>query len=162
MLRKPLTLFTSLPLIVFPSLTTSQKAVILLGIFFILDFITGILASWIEVKKTNSTTRKKYVIQSSKLRLSAVKFICYALGILCAWGIEIVFVIKKVPSGSISTQNLTFTTVVIAFFCVIEFYSIFFENIKRMGFDVIQKVKKISSEAWKLYKTIKNENNEIN
>jgi phage-related holin len=162
MLRKPLTLFTSLPLIIFPSLTTSQKAVILLGIFFILDFITGILASWIEVKKTNSTTRKKYVIQSSKLRLSAVKFICYALGILCAWGIEIVFVIKKVPSGSISTQNLTFTTVVIAFFCVIEFYSIFFENIKRMGFDVIQKVKKISSEAWKLYKTIKNENNEIN
>lgn len=162
MLRKPLTLFTSLPLIGFPILTTSQKAVILLGIFFILDFITGILASWIEVKKTNSTAGKKYVIQSSKLRLSAVKFICYALGILCAWGIEIVFVIKKVPSGSISTQNLTFTTVVIAFFCVIEFYSIFFENIKRMGFDVIQKVKKISSEAWKLYKTIKNENNEIN
>lgn len=153
------------PLILFPCiliLTTSQKAVILLGIFFILDFITGILASWIEVKKTNSTAGKKYVIQSSKLRLSAVKFICYALGILCAWGIEIVFVIKKVPSGSISTQNLTFTTVVIAFFCVIEFYSIFFENIKRMGFDVIQKVKKISSEAWKLYKTIKNENNEIN
>lgn len=152
-------------LILFPCiliLTTSQKAVILLGIFFILDFITGILASWIEVKKTNSTAGKKYVIQSSKLRLSAVKFICYALGILCAWGIEIVFVIKKVPSGSISTQNLTFTTVVIAFFCVIEFYSIFFENIKRMGFDVIQKVKKISSEAWKLYKTIKNENNEIN
>lgn len=162
MLHKPLTLFLNLLLIAFPILTTSQKAALLLGIFFILDFITGILASWIEFRKTNSGTGKKYVIQSSKLRLSAVKFICYALGILCAWGIEIVFVIKKIPSGSISTQNLTFTTVVIAFFCVIEFYSIFFENIKRMGFDVIQKVKKISSEGWKLYKTIKNENNGIN
>ncbi|RWW99718.1 phage holin family protein [Flavobacterium cerinum] len=159
MLNKPLILFPCIPILV---LTTSQKAVILLGLFFILDFITGILASWIEFKKTNSASEKRYLIQSSKLRLSAVKFICYALGILCAWGIEIVFVIKKIPSGSISTQNLTFTTVVIAFFCAIEFYSIFFENIKRMGFDILLKIQKISSESWKLYKTIKNENNGIN
>lgn len=159
MLNKSLILFFCIPILV---LTTSQKAVILLGLFFILDFITGILASWVEFMKTNSNSEKRYLIQSSKLRLSAVKFICYALGILCAWGIEIVFVIKKIPSGSISTQNLTFTTVVIAFFCAIEFYSIFFENIKRMGFDIILKVKKISSESWKLYKTIKNENNGSN
>lgn len=161
-LSKPLTLFTCLPLVVLPVLTTPQKAAMLLGLFFILDFITGISASWIELKKTEAVSEKKYIIQSSKLRLSAVKFICYALGILCAWGIEIVFVIKKIPSGSISTQNLTLTTVVIAFFCVIEFYSIFFENIKRMGFDIILKVKKISCESWKLYKTIKNEKNAIN
>lgn len=159
MLNKSLILFFCIPILV---LTTSQKAVMLLGLFFILDFITGILASWAEFMKTNSNSEKRYLIQSSKLRLSAVKFICYALGILCAWGIEIVFVIKKIPSGSISTQNLTFTTVVIAFFCAIEFYSIFFENIKRMGFDIILKVKKISSESWKLYKTIKNENNGSN
>lgn len=159
MLNKSLILFFCIPILV---LTTSQKAVMLLGLFFILDFITGILASWAKFIKTNSNSEKRYLIQSSKLRLSAVKFICYALGILCAWGIEIVFVIKKIPSGSISTQNLTFTTVVIAFFCAIEFYSIFFENIKRMGFDIILKVKKISSESWKLYKTIKNENNGSN
>lgn len=162
MISKPLTLFFSLLGMTFLFLTTSQKAAALLGLFFILDFITGILASWIEHTKSDSTTKKGYVIQSAKLRLSAVKFICYALGILCAWGIEMVFVLKRIPTGSISTQNLTFTTMVIAFFCVIEFYSIFFENIKRMGFDIIQKVKKISSEGWKLFKTLKNENHDTN
>lgn len=161
-LGKPLVLFTCLPFFALHLLTTSQKASLLLGFFFILDFITGILASWVEFKKSSPNPETRYVIQSSKLRLSAVKFICYSLGILCAWGIEMVFVIKKIPSGSISTQNLTLTTVVIAFFCVIEFYSIFFENIKRMGFDIIHKVKKISSDGWKLYKNIKNDNNEIN
>lgn len=161
-LSKPLTLFSCLPFLTLPFLTTSQKASLLLGFFFILDFITGILASWIELKRNKPNPETSYVLQSSKLRLSAVKFICYSLGILCAWGIEMVFVIKKIPSGYISTQNLTLTTVVIAFFCVIEFYSIFFENIKRMGFDIIHNVKKISSQGWRLYKNIKNENNEIN
>lgn len=160
MFSKPLTLFSCLPLVVLPVFTTSQKAVLLLGMFVIADFITGILASWAEFKKKDEWQEKKYLIESSKLRLSGVKFICYALGILCAWGIEIVFVIKEIPAGHISTENLTITTIVIAFFCMIEFYSIFFENVKKMGFDIIQKVKKISSEGHKLYKNIKGEKDE--
>lgn len=96
------------------------------------------------------------MIESAKLRLTAVKFTCYAMGVLGAWGIETVFLIQKIPSGYISTENMTFTTIVVGFFCAIEIYSIFFENIKRMGFDIVQKIKNIASVSWKLYKIIKN------
>lgn len=162
-ITKPWLIIIGSPAFVMPVLTTPQKAILLLAAFFIADFITGIIASWIEFRKIKPIvpgSGKRYVIQSSKLRMSAVKFICYALGILCAWGIETVFVIKEIPAGHISTENLTITTIVIAFFCLIEFYSIFFENVKRMGFDIIQNVKKISSEGHKLYKNIKGETNE--
>lgn len=161
MFTKPTGLIISIPAAAMPLVTTPQKAVMLLAIFFMLDFITGIMASWAEFKKMKpSVTQygKRYLISSAKLKLSGVKFITYAMGILCAWGIEQVFLIREIPSGHISMKNLTLTTIVIGFFCAIEFYSIFFENIKRMGFDIIQKVKKITSEGWNLYKSVKNEN----
>ena len=147
-----------MPLTVFPILTTPQQAIILLAFSIILDFITGILASCIESKKIklDLSDSNIYIIQSSKLRITAVKFTCYTMGILSAWGIETVFLIREIPSGHISTENLTLTTVVTGFFCMIEIYSIFFENIKRMGFDIIQKTINISFEVWKIYKMIKN------
>lgn len=167
----PIGVIMSLPAFVFPTivlpsieisdLTTAQKACILLGFFFVLDFITGILASWVEFKKVLPlvpSSGKRYVISSTKLRLSGVKFITYAFGIICAWGIEVVFVLREIPTGKITTHDLTFTTIVIAFFCAIEFYSIFFENIKRMGFDIIHKVKTIVKSGWNLYKDVKDEN----
>jgi phage-related holin len=139
-----------------PELTIPQQAGILLILSIIVDFITGILASWIDYKKSKAfSDSSKYIIESAKLRLTAVKFTCYTIGILGAWGIETVFFIKKIPSGYIATENLTLTTVIIGFFCIIEIYSIFFENIKRMGFDVIQTIKNIVSISRKLYKIIK-------
>jgi len=135
-------------------MTTAQQSGILLLLSLILDFITGILASWTEIKKNKTVSRdkNKYVIESAKLRFTGVKIGCYSMGILGAWGVETIFLLQKIPLGYIATKDLTLTTFVIGFFCIIEFYSIFFENIKRMGFDIIQKI----SEAWKLYKTIKN------
>lgn len=159
--NKPIAIIACLPAFAIPVFSPTIKALILLGGFFCLDFITGILASWVEFKKAAPlvpASGKRYLIQSTKLRLSGVKFICYSLGTLCAWGIETVFVIKEIPSGHVSTQNLTLTTVVIAFFCMIEFYSVFFENVKRMGFDIIQEAKKV----FKLYKSIKDETNGTN
>lgn len=144
--------------IAIPTLTTPQQSTILLLISIILDFITGLLANWFEIKKNKKApgNNESYVIDSAKLRLTAVKIGCYTMGILGAWGIETIFLIQKIPSGYFSTQELTLTTFVIGFFCTIEIYSIFFENIKRMGFDIIQQLKTISSEVWKLYKTIRN------
>lgn len=141
-----------------PVLTIPLQAGILLILSIIVDFITGILASCIEFKKSKDTfsDKPKYIIESAKLRLTAVKFGCYTMGILGAWGVETVFLIQKIPSGYISTENLTLTTIVIGFFCSIEIYSIFFENIKNMGFDIVQRIKIIASVIWKLYKIIKN------
>lgn len=140
-----------------PVLTAPQQAIILLSVTLVLDLITGLLASWVESKKSmNPSAKNQYIIESAKLRITAVKFSCYAMGILSAWSIETVFLIREIPSGQIATENLTITTIVTGFFCMIELYSIFFENIKRMGFDIIQKISAMTTEGWKIYKLIKN------
>jgi len=153
----------TLPAVTVVALSTVQKAALFLVILFVVDFVTGIGASWVEFKKAAPlvpASGKRYLFQSSKARLSIVKGVFYILWTLLWWGVENIFVIKEIPSGHISTENLTLTTYAIAILCAIEFYSIFFENLKRMGFDIIQMVKKISSSGWGLYKTIKNQDNE--
>lgn len=159
LVTKPAGLISILPAAAV-TLTTPQKAIILLAILFILDFITGIGASWVEFRKTKTVvpgSGKRYLIQSSKLRLSAVKFVTYGLVILIAHGLEWTFAIKEFELHP-KFQKMTLTTIAIAFCCGIEIYSILFENIKRMGFDIIEKIKTISKSGWDLYKTIKNGN----
>lgn len=123
-------------------LTSVQKALLLLLIFFVIDFITGILASWKEKKeaeKTKPELKEVSLISSDKLKLSAVKAFTYASAILGVWGIEKVFFIKTFKFDNVSTEGLTITLIFIGFCCAIEFYSIVFENFKRMGFDIAKK-----------------------
>jgi phage-related holin len=134
-------------------LSSVQKALLLLLLFFILDFITGILASWKEKKekeKTKPELKEESLISSEKLKLSAVKAFTYASAILGVWGIEKVFFIRTFKFDNVSTEGLTITLIFVGFCCAIEFYSIVFENFKRMGFDiaksfinVVKNVKKI-------------------
>lgn len=162
-LTKPAGLISAIPA-VSAAMSTPQKALILLGVLFVLDFGTGIAASSVEFKKSLPVlpaSGKRYVLQSSKLRLSAVKFVTYGMVVIVAYGLEWVFVMQEFEPSS-KLQKLSLTTISIAFCCAIEFYSIFFENIKRMGFDVIQKVKNISKSGWDLYKTVKNDKTEDN
>jgi len=147
---------------IIPLISTPLKALILLGILFVFDFITGIGASYVEfhkIKLLDSTAPKHYILTSSKLRLSVVKFITYGLAILIAFGIEWAFVNGEFKLHD-NIQTITLTTFVTAFCSIIEIYSIFFENVKRMGFDIIQKIKTISKEGWRLYKTLKNDKTE--
>lgn len=159
MLSKPTSLIVCSPVFVVPVYSTPVKALILLAFFFIVDFITGISASYVEFKRSLPVLPgqgKRYVIQSSKLRLSAVKFGTYCIMILGAYGIEWVFVIQEFEPHA-NLQKMTLTTIIIAFCCAIELYSILFENVKRMGFDIIQKVKNISKDGWDIFKTVKDE-----
>jgi len=114
-------------------------------------------ASCIEFRKSRKKPErgKKYVIESSKMRLSAVKFSTYGMGILIAYGLEWVFILEDFNLHS-NLHKISLSTLITAFFCVIEFYSIFFENVRRMGFDIIQKIKNISHKGWDIYNTIKN------
>jgi len=162
MLSKPVGLILMVPVVASPAFTTPQKALILLAGLFVLDFITGITASWMEFKRSIPVlpaSGKRYVIQSSKLKLSAVKFIVYGLTALVARGIEWAFIAKEFEPHE-SLNKMTLTTMAIAFCCCIELYSIVFENFKRMGFDVIQVIKNASAKGWDLYKTVKDEKTE--
>jgi hypothetical protein len=100
------------------------------------------MASWKEKKeleKTRPELKQVSLISSDKLKLSAVKAFTYASAILGVWGIELVFFIKTFKFENISTEELTVTTIFIGFCCSIEFYSIVFENFKRMGFDIAKR-----------------------
>jgi hypothetical protein len=160
---KPLGLLTMFFIVTLPALTTTQMAMLFLAGLFIGDFITGIMASFHEFKKSLPVlpgSGKRYVLSSAKMRMSGVKFITYAIGILSAYSLETILLIDKSKPGDIIKQQLTLTTIATLFFCVIEFYSIFFENIKRMDFDIIQKLKKIIKTAWDIYRLIKGEKKE--
>ena len=122
-------------------------------IFYVFDFITGILASWREKReseKTDPSLKDKDLISSDKLKLSGIKAFTYASAILAVWGIEKVFIIKSFKFSNISDQDMTITLIFIGFCCAIEFYSIFFENFKRAGFDIKKNVFKVTSEAKKI------------
>lgn len=149
----PAGIVTGTSLVAISVLSSVQKALLLLLLFFILDFITGILASWKEKKeeeKTKPELKNKDLISSEKLKLSAVKAFTYTTAILGVWGIEKVFFIRTFKFENVSTEGLTVTLIFVGFCCSIEFYSIVFENFKRMGFDiaksfinVVKNIKKI-------------------
>ena len=139
MASSPAGVITGTSIVAVSVLSSVQKALLLLLLFFILDFITGILASWKdkkEAEKTNPSLKEQSLISSDKLKLSAVKAFTYASSILGVWGIEKVFFIKTFKFDNITTEGLTITLIFIGFCCSIEFYSIVFENFKRMGFDI--------------------------
>jgi phage-related holin len=142
----PTATITSGTIIATTYFSTVQKALLLLMIFFILDFITGIVASWKEKKKEEKedpSLKEQSLISSEKLKLSAIKAFTYASSILGVWGIEKVFFIKTFKFENVSTEDLTVTLIFVGFCCAIEFYSIVFENFKRMGFDIAKSFIKV-------------------
>lgn len=142
MLTKPVGIAILVPTVGIALLSNTQKGLLILLGLFILDLITGIYASWIEKKrneKTNPALKNESLISSEKLRLSGVKLFTYSSSTLSVFGIEKLFIIKSFKLENISSQDLTITVCVIAFFCAIEFYSVFFENFKRAGFDLVEK-----------------------
>lgn len=139
------------------AMTDTEKAIYLLICFYVLDFITGILASWKEKKeaeKKNPKLKEQSLISSEKLKLSGVKAFTYASAILAVWGIEKVFIIKSFKFDSFSDQNMTITLIFIGFCCSVEFYSIFFENFKRAGFDIRKKFFAVAGEVKKIINKI--------
>lgn len=148
-----------IPTISIAALSNMQKAFILLAFFFVIDFITGILASRVEkrkAEKTDPALREKNLISSQKLKLSAVKAGTYAFSIIGVYMIEKIFFLKSFKLG-ISDNELTVTLVFVAFCSAIEFYSIVFENFKRMGYDIAKKFTVMVRGAKKLISEVKEE-----
>lgn len=162
MFSKPAGMAMLVPVLVMPEITTTVKALYLLLLLMVADFFTGVIASYIEFKKSVPVTPgsgKRYVIQSSLLILSGVKFIIYGSASLIAAGIEWVFIAQEFEPHK-ALKKLTLTAIVIGFFCVVEVYSIVMENFKRMGFDVLEVVKKMFKSGRDIYKTVKDDKTE--
>ena len=142
------------------AMTNTEKAIYLLIAFYVLDFITGILASWREKKeaeKKDPSLKEQDLISSEKLKLSGIKAFTYASAILAVWAIEKVFIIKSFKFDNISDQDMTITLIFIGFCCSVEFYSIFFENFKKAGFDIRKKFFTVVGEVKKMINKVTTE-----
>lgn len=130
-----------------------EWALLLLFGLMTVDFGTGVGASHFErkkLKKENPDVKHGNLISSEELKKSGVKFTLYAMTILLAYFLEQIFFVKSFQFG-FSEAKFSISIVVIGFWCIVEFYSIVFENFKRMGVDVVEKFKNIVSK----YKTTK-------
>lgn len=153
MFTKPLSSALLFPTLSLSLFTDIQTALLLLFFTFSLDFITGILASYIEHKKEPKEV-KVYIIQSAKMRKSVVKAISYFVFIAFSFSFEKVFAIKAFSFLSISDKEFSITVLAVAFCVFIEFFSIL-ENCKRSGFDIIGKAESLIKRVWKFISTVK-------
>ena len=146
-------------------LSTQRLAFGFLVIAYLLDFITGVIASFIErlreekkIQEVDSFTWKQKVIyffdniSSDQMKRSIVKGIAYSVFILCSHGIQFIFKIKPF-SFSFSELTWDLPLIAVAGAIVIELWSVLLENFKRMGFDIIKiglgmfsKVKEVKKE----------------
>lgn len=142
--------------ITFPFLSNLQLSIIIFAIAFIIDFLTGWLASYIEIKNGIIEPPKSgYSFQSSEARKSAVKFVGYVLFILSALALESLFFDKKVTLSNLSTKSFGITELAIGFCTVIEMYSAVIENMTRAGFDIIKKVSKVIDSVKEFVEKVK-------
>lgn len=133
------------------SLLTNDTRV-LFSFFFtmlFLDYVTGILASWVE----SNGKHKVFLIESKRLRESCVKVCGYMILIICSWFVTILIYPNDVNLfGILNGFNLLELTLIMSI--AIESFSNL-ENVKRMGFDVIGKIKDGASKIHDLIKSIK-------
>lgn len=140
MLTKSSGVALAIPTIAISTTIDVQSAIVFLCVLDVLDFISGIAASYIQWSKTD---RKTNLISSEKLKMSGVKVFTYFSTILVVYGVELVFFDKRFQFTTVTEKDFTITSIAIAFFCAIEIYSIVFENFKKMGFDVLANIKKL-------------------
>lgn len=146
----------AVPAVSLVTLSSCQLGMILLLGLMTVDFVTGVLASWNLWKDSKIQSNFwKYGFSSQKIRLSVAKSVTYFLFILSSYGIEILFRIKSFGKNNYSDHEITLTLVAIAIACAIEFYSIFFENLPKAGFDIEKKVKVIFVKIKKAVTSVK-------
>lgn len=142
----------------FPLLNNLQLALIIFIGTYIADFLTGVLASYVEIKNgTKPMPKSGRVFSSEEARKTVIKGVGYALFILCSYALEIVFFDKDIKIGQMSTKSFGLCELAIGFSTVIEMYSILVENLKRAGFDILGQVKNISTTLSTTFNKLKSQ-----
>lgn len=159
-IKKPTVLIPAMGLSI--SLSSYHLMIFLLLGLLLADYITGVLASWVEWKKEKKLEKfRAKGFTSEKTRMSIVKIVTYLLFIILSWCLETIFRIKPFELSWIDHEvSLTFISMAIS--CAIEFYSIFFENLPRAGFSIWGMLKKIANKVLDAKKTINELTNEDN
>lgn len=119
---------------------------------FILDFVTGFIASVIEKKKAGIAP-KVYFFESGRARDSLVKATGYCLFIIVVYALYDLFFDGKIGLP-ISTKSFTIVELAIGVCIGIESWSNI-ENMKRSGVDIVGTVQQAAKKLWQTFNIIK-------
>ena len=131
-----------------------QLMLFVLIVFWSVDTITAIMAQRHKYKITD-TSPEVYTMESNKLRDAGVKLLAYGCIILIS-----TIIVQLFYGGSITlvgtSESVTGSELAVALCLFIEFWSIL-ENSKKLGFDVLGKIKNASKKSWATYRSIRGE-----
>lgn len=153
LITKPLFITITVPTVALTVISDSTQAIYYLLGALLIDFITGVGASyWTEkIKKPNVKIRE--VIRSEKLRKSMIKTAAYIFIIIAVFKLEKLLMLKPIQFQSVSNAHFTFTFITIGLCISIELWSIFMENLPKCGFDLVSRLRSVFMGV----KNIKNE-----
>ncbi|MEN9907139.1 MAG: hypothetical protein RLZZ540_280 [Bacteroidota bacterium] len=158
MIKNPVSLVIVMPATIAVSKVISYESVwYLLVWFFVSDLVTGLLASYYQWKESDHKDRwffgKGEGFTSDKAKKMGVKLAVYLLVPQLLINLQTTLLLKNFKYSRISDAEFELATCVVLFFCLIEGFSIFHENLPKCGFDLWKSVKKMIG----VYKEIKNE-----
>jgi hypothetical protein len=156
--KKPILILTGVPAIVAVSQVVSYEGVwYLFCWFFIGDLLTGLLASFYEWKKSDHNDRwffgKGEGFSSDKAKKMGIKLAVYLFVPQLLVNLQKTLLLKNFKYSTISDAEFELATIVVLFFCAIEGFSIFHENLPKCGFDLWKSIKKMIG----FYKEVKTE-----
>jgi len=147
-IKKPILLLVSVPAIAAVSQVVSYEGVwFIFCWFFIGDLLTGLLASFYEWKKSDHKERwffgKGEGFSSDKAKKMGIKLAVYLLVPQLLVNLQKTLLLKNFKYSTISDAEFELATIVVLFFCAIEGFSIFHENLPKCGFDLWKSIKKM-------------------
>lgn len=145
--KNPALLLTTIPVIAVSQVVSYESVWYLLIWFFLSDLVTGLLASYFEWKESDHKDRwffgKGEGFSSDKAKKMGVKLVVYLLVPQLLINLQTILLLKNFKYASISDAEFELATVVVLFFCLIEGFSIFHENLPKCGFDLWKNIRKM-------------------
>lgn len=147
-IKKPALPLATAPAILAGSLVVSYKGVwLLFTCFIVADLLTGLAASYSDWRKTDHKDRwffgKGEGFNSDKAKKMGIKLLVYLLVPELVVRLQTTLMLKNFKYSRISDAEFELATCVVLFFCAIEGFSIFHENLPKCGFDLWKNIKKM-------------------
>lgn len=158
--KKPVLILAGLPVVAIAPVVDFLSLVTVLFWLFVVDFITGLLASYFVWKEKAEKNKFFFGVNqgytSDKFKKCVIKGMAYGGLPLIVAKFQDAFMLKTFSVSYITEARIDLTTVMILLFCLNEVYSIIWENLPKCGLDVPKSINNI----WGVVKTAKNEINE--
>ena len=153
-----LALLAIVPVVTVGEVVDFWSAVYILGMLFVGDLITGILASYFIWRKKVDKVEKWFFgkgegFSSDKFKKMFVKLMIYLGTPFVVQRFQETFRLHNFRYETISDAEFSIATILIIVFCLNEGFSIFHENLPVCGFNLWERIKKMIG----FYKEVKTE-----